>query len=256
MKKTLLFGVLATSLAASQAFAIIASDDASNYNGPGEPAWASNGANGGTGFGGWGFAVTPGSGSAGTFIGDPSAAGISGMSSNSWGFYANPIGSGANIDASRGFSQALQDGETFSFQWGLNYDSFNASSNRGFNLKSGGSQLLNINMGDSATIRINGNNMFTNYGSQAFVLNFQQVSASSIRVYGTGRNGSESYDNTFTGLAGRADNFQFYFNATESGVDQRQMYLNNLSIVPEPATLGLLGMGAGLIMFRLARRRA
>lgn len=234
-----------------QAQAQIASDNASNaaYSG----GWT-NASNGGTGFGGWGITNTPGSGSAGNFIGDPSAAGITGMSATSFGFFANPPNSGANAAASRGFSAALLDGQTFSFQWGLNWDSDTAGSNRGFNLKSGGSELLNVNMANSSVLTINGSPMFSTYGSQAFTLNFQQISSSSLRVYGTGRNGVESYDNTFTGLSGSADNFAFYFNATVASVDQRQMYFNNLSIVPEPSTWILIGIGSAFLLWRIRRK--
>jgi hypothetical protein len=245
---------IAASLA-STSIAQIASDNGGNYGG----GWTDE-SNGGSGFGGWGIAPTLGTGNAaGVFIGDPSHAGVSGMSTSSFGMYADPAGTGTNIDASRGFSSSLADGQTFSFLWGLNWDSGDASSNRGFNLNSGGTQLININMSDSDNLTINGNLMFDNYGSNAFTLNFEQVSSSSIRVYGTGRDGSETYDNTFTELAGRADNFSFYFNgatkADAPNADNRQMYFNNLSIVPEPSTYALLGLGAAFGLWQLRRRR-
>jgi hypothetical protein len=221
----------------------VASDQAANYT----LGWT-NGANAGTGFSPWTFNNIQGTGAAGVFIGDPSSGEISGMATQSFGFFANPIGSGANAEVSRNFEAALQNGQTFSFQWGLNWDSDSATSNRGFNLRAGGEQLLNINMGNSSTITINGSPMFSQFGAQAFTLNFEQISPTSLRVFGTGRNGSEVYDNTFIGLAGAADGFSFYFNATEANADQRQMYFNNLSIVPEPAVSSLLLVGlAGLV---------
>jgi PEP-CTERM motif len=239
-----------------QAQAQIASDNASNaaYSGA---VWT-DGSNGGTGFGGWGITNTPGfGGSAGTFIGNPSSAGISGMSATSFGFYANPLGSGANAEASRGMNTALQNGQTFSFQWGLNWDSDSATSFRGFKLKAVGSELININMSNSAVLKINGSDMFTQMGSAAFTLNFEQVSDTSLRVYGTGRDGSETYDNTFT-VGGRADNFGFYFNATSvpdaPDTDNRQMYVNNLSIVPEPSTWVLIGIGSAFLLWRIRRK--
>lgn len=220
----------------------VASDQAANYT----LGWT-NGANAGTGFSPWSFNNIQGTGSAGVFIGDPASGGISGMAVESFGFYANPIGSGANAEVARSFASALEDGQTFSFQWGLNWDSDSATSNRGFNLRSGGQQLININMANSSTITINGNPMFSQFGTQAFTLNFEQISPTSLRVFGTGRDGSEVYDNTFIGLAGAADSFSFYFNATAADGDERQMYFNNLSIVPEPAVSSLLLVGlAGL----------
>jgi hypothetical protein len=251
--KSLVVGTLALAAFAVNSFAQIASDNAGNsaYSG----GWNA-GTNGGSGFGGWIFNMTSGNnGSAGVFIGDPTPAGITGMSATSFGFYANPIGSGANAEVSRPFSAALALGQTFSFQWGLNWDSNDATSNRGFNLFSGSTQLINLNMGNSANITINGSPMYSVYGNNAFTVNFEQLSASSIRVYGTGRNGSETYDNTFSGLAGPADSFSLYFNATNNSVDQRQMYFNNLSIVPEPSTYALLGLGAASILWRIRRRK-
>lgn len=226
----------------------IASDQGANYT----LGWT-NGANAGSGFSPWTFNNTQGSGSAGGFIGNPDAAGISGMSTESFGFFANPIASGATAEASRSFGAALETGQTFSFQLGLNFDSDSATSNRGFNLFSGGTQIININMGNSSEIAINDSPMFSVYGTQAFTLNFEQISPTSLRVFGTGRDGSEVYDNTFIGLAGAASSFSLYFNATE-GIDERQMYFNNLNIVPEPSVISLLVVGMAGMLF-LARRK-
>ena len=256
MKKLLTAAVASIALssgALAQAPGAIAFDQGSNYGGD-NPAWTS-GSNEGFGFGDWTFNNSQGDGSAGVFIGNPAAADVSGMSTTSFGFFANPIGSGANAEVTRSLSTALAAGDTFSFQWGLNWDSDNADSNRGFNLRSGASQLFNINMANSSTININGSAMFTEFGTQAFTLNFEQVSATSMRVFGTGRDGSESFDQTFTGLAGAADNFAFYFNATVADEDRRQMYMNDLQVVPEPSTYALLMLGAAAMGGYVIRRR-
>ena len=251
----LLLTVAFSTLLAGAVSGQIASDNAGNpaYSG----GW-NNGSNGGSGFGAWIFSSTNGTGSGGVFIGDPSAAGISGMSATSFGFYANPLGSEANAGVSRPLSSALQAGQTFSFQWGLNWDSDSPTSNRGFNLRAGETELLNLNMSNSSVVTIEGSPMFSAYGTQAFTVNFEQVTESSIRVYGVGRNGTETYDNTFTGLTGAADNFAFYFNATsvpsEPNQANRQMYVNNLSVVPEPTTYALIALGAAFVLWRVRRR--
>ena len=134
MKKVLVL-LLVLLLSISFAFCqttTIASDDGSNYGG----TWT-DGSNGGTGFGVWSLSATSGSGFAGWFIGDPSSAGISGMSTSSFGLYANPDGSGAVVNADRTFSTALKSGDIFSFQWGVNWDAF-GSGNKGFELYTGG----------------------------------------------------------------------------------------------------------------------
>lgn len=206
-----------------------------------ENPWV-DGSNGGAGFGTWAFNHTadpegdPAS-FAGVFIGDPAAAEITGMDEESFGFFANPAGSGANAEVSRSFADPLGVGFTFSFQWGLNWDSNDENSNRGFNLIGDTNQLLNINMSNSAEISITPFGgapevMFENYGNQAFTLNFEHVSAGQLRVFGTGRDGSESFDETYT-VPDLPDAFTFYFNATDSESDERQMYVNMLQITGE-----------------------
>ena len=210
----------------------IASDNGSNYGG----GWT-DGSNGGTGFGSWSLSATPGTGFAGWFIGDPSSAGISGMSTTSFGLYANPVGSGAVMNADRTFSSALKSGDIFSFQWGVNWDA-NGTGNKGFELYDGGTsgtRLLNIDMGGSAVITItdessSSSTMFNNYGTAAMTINIKMENATTLRVYATGRDGSESFDDTFT-ISGSPDAFRFYAtNLNNDAGDNRQPYFNELTV--------------------------
>lgn len=207
-------------------------DSGANYGG----GWT-DGSNLGSGFGAWSFnhAQDGTTSWAGTFIGDPAAAGISGFGTTAFGFYANPPDSGANAEVRRSFSVAMAPGTTFSFDWGLNWDSDAAGSYRGFSLLAGDTELVYINMANSAAISINGGSMFTNYGAQAMPLDFEYVASGSIRVSGTGRDGAEAYDQTLTVAAGAPTRFKFYYNASAvptNPVEQanRQMYVDNLSL--------------------------
>ncbi|HNS80563.1 MAG TPA: carbohydrate-binding protein [Kiritimatiellia bacterium] len=195
-----------------------------------------SGNNGGTGFLGWSFNHTQDGETswAGAFIADPANTGISGLGDTAFGFYANPFGSGANAEAIRNFSSPLGIGSTFRFDFGLNWDSNNEGSNRGFNLLAGDTELININMGNTQTITINGETLFSEYGTQAMPLSFEYVADGSIRVRGTGRNGLESYDQTLSVSTGAPSRIKFYFNATDSS-DERQMYFNNLAITSPTA---------------------
>jgi hypothetical protein len=228
----------------------IAFDQGSNYS---VNPWVDT-SNQGTGFGAWTFNHTQGSGSAGVFIGDPDDGGITGMSTESFGFFANPTGSGANAEVLRSFAAPLAVGQTFSFQWGLNWDSDAAGSNRGFNLRGAeGAQLLNINMGNSSTITINGNPMLTEFGSQAFTISFTHVTSGNLEVdIAAGRDGSETFNDTFS-VASAPESFAFYFNATQEEEDRRQMYVDQLEVIPEPGTMALMGLG--LLGVAALRRR-
>jgi hypothetical protein len=206
-------------------FLIGAADDASNY-----ATWSNND-NAGYGFGPWTFTTD---GNAGFFLGDPVSAGISGMDNPSFGLYANPAGNNF-ADADRAFISPLGVGSTFSVVWGVNWDS-DGSGNKGINLFAGGTsgtQIININMGGSAAITINGNPMFNNYGTNAMTLNFEYVSEGQLRVYGTGRDGFESYDQTIS-VAAAPDAVRFYASGLAPG-DNRQPYFNNLKIETDPS---------------------
>ncbi len=257
MKKVLVM-LVAASLVATGAFAAnLASDNASDVAYAG--GWA-NASNGGSGFTAWSITSDNGTGFAGTFVGDPANGGIVGMSASSWGQYANPDGSGAYVNSDRGFTGgALSVGQTFSFDWGVNWDS-NGSGNKGWNLYSGGvggTQLINVNMGGTGTITIDDGSgaatLFANYGTAVMTINVEQL-VGGLRIYATGRDGIEAYDNTFAGVSG-VDSFRFYSsNLSNDTGDNRQQYINNLAVVPEPSTI-VLGV-VGVLGLAIARRRA
>ena len=204
-----------------------ADDVTANYS-----SWI-NSSNEGCGFGAWSLSS---GGNAGFFPGDPSVAGIIGLPNPSFGIYANTTNADyANAD--RPFVAPLSIGSTMSVTWGVNWDA-NGSGNKGINLYTGGTsgtQIININMGNSAVITINSDAMFNNYGNSAMTINFEYVSSGNLRVYGTGRDGSEAYDQTIA-VSGAPDAIRFYASELNTG-DQRQPYFNNLKIVTDPSAI-------------------
>ena len=243
-----LASTLALASVSSLHAATIFTDNAGNYTT--ESPW-NNGSNGGSGFGAWTLTST---GDAGSFTGNPSAAGITGMSSTSFGLYAKPPGSGAFVNAERGFTNPLGVGDSFSFQWGINWDS--NGGNKGFSLYSGGvsgTELINVNNGSDEVITINGANVGFGYGNATMTWAITRTSSTNLQVDATNRAGGAAYSGNFT-ISGNPDSFKFYASGMDSG-DFRQPYFNNLTltVVPEPSSLSLLAL-SGLALLR--RRRA
>lgn len=256
MKIRVLGTILATAFAASSVFAAnLASDTAADvvYD-----DGLQTGDNGGTGFSSWTITSSGGSGGAGgVFIGDPAAANISGMDTESFGMYANDQGSGAFATADRDLTGgALSVGQTFSFEWGVNFDS-GGTGNKGFNLYVGGvsgTEVVNVNMGGSSAITFNGTDVGFGYGTQAMTWEFTMTDATTLSVSANDRDGSGAFTTNIT-IASGVDSVRFYASDLESTdfATERQPYFNNLAVVPEPSTivLGVVGM-LGLVV---ARRR-
>jgi MYXO-CTERM domain-containing protein len=227
----------------SASAAIVASDNGSNYGG----GWT-NGSNGGTGFSAWSF-TSGGGGSKGAYIGDPALKGISGMSSSSFGLYANG-GDGASITALRSFGAALGVGDSFSFQWGINWDS-DSGGNKGFNLFVGNTQVINVNNANWEAIALNNTNVGFGYGTTAMTWTFTQTTATTVTVTANDRDGSGTYSAVIN-VTGALSGFSMY--ATNLGPGgNREPFFNNFTIdaVPTPGALALLGV-AGIVG---ARRR-
>lgn len=205
-------------------------DSSSNYG----SGWE-DGSNQGTGFGPWSFEHSQGSGFAGVFVGDPDDAEITGLEAQAFGFYANPFVSGARAEVHRDFLEPLEEGAVFSFLWGMNWDSDAADSFRGFILWAGETELVHIRMSDSSAMTLNEDPFLGAYGTTAMPVHFHYLKSGSIRVWGTGRNGTESFDETISVSAGVPTGFAFYFDATEAGEDRRQMYVDDFALGMEVA---------------------
>jgi hypothetical protein len=253
VKKFFTAAVLSVALS-SGAFAQLttnAFDFGANYDGT--PGWT-NGANAGFGFGAWTITANGGSGSAGAFIGDPSFAGISGMSTQSFGLYANPQGSGATVTASRPLTTALQVGETFSMQWGINWDGDNGvDGNKGFNLFVGTNQVVNVNNGGNANIQFNSVNTGMGFGTAAMTWSFTYTNPTTLFVSANDRDGTGNFSTNIT-IGGGISSFSLYASQLGPG-DNRQPYFNDFAVVPEPSTYALLTLSAAGLGAHLIRRR-
>lgn len=253
MKARIIAVLAAMAMASASSFgANLASDNAA------DPAYSggfTNGSNGGSGFSAWTITSDPGGGFAGAFIGNPADAGITGMSSNSFGLFANPNSSGAFVNADRSTTGGgLSVGQTLTFEWSINFDS-NADGNKGFNLYVGGvggTQIVNINNANTSAITLNGTDIGFGYGVNAMTWTFTAVDATTLAISANDRDGTGTFSTNLTVSSSSVDTFRFYASQMQSG-DQAQPYFNNLAIVPEPSTivLGLVG-ALGVIA---ARRR-
>ena len=196
-----------------------ASDNAGNYGGN----WTGDQ---GTGFGAWGFS---GSGGNGTFIGNPTDAGIgtgNGLGTTAFGMYSFQQNGYRN--AERGFDTGMQVGDTFSFVWGMNWDAGNG--NKGFDLKSGGTTIFNVNNGGSSTISGTPGTIFTNFGTTPMIVTLERISTNQYRFIMTPRGSGSNFTNTFTSTAS-VDNFRLYIGDQQDNPgDDRNIYFNNFAI--------------------------
>lgn len=255
MKKSLLVcGLMLVLSTVSHAF--IASDMASNY-----ASW-SDASNGGTGFHAWSITGNNGGGNfAGAFLGDSTvAAGNINSGGVSFGLYANPVA--AYVDATRAFTTALSVLDVFSFQMALNYD----NGNKGFDFFAGADgTVLNFNVGSGAGVSSSQTltpttSVAYDYGGNDAVFDvvIAMITANSFSytISRTSSQGAQGtlFAGTVSGLTEGPTGFGFYVAGTDAGgAAQNNLYVNNLSVVPEPATGFLVGIGlAGLT---LARRR-
>lgn len=155
----LLFSIVLSGIAVAQV--TIADDEGSNYGG----TWA-NSNNGGFGFNAW--SNTYGA-STGTFIGNPSSDGMgtTGIGTSAFGMYAT---STAYANAVRTFDLGLQVGDTLTFYWAINFDANTGS--KGFDLRDGGTTVVNVNNAGSATISYSSGTVSTDYGTNPMLVTF------------------------------------------------------------------------------------
>ena len=220
-------------------------DSGSNYS-----SWNNsnaNGSTGGSGFGAWAISSNNGSGgTAGVFLGDPSAAGISGMNAKSFGLYAKNA-SGAIVQAYRSLTTPLAVGDSISFQWGINWDS--GTGEKGFNIRaSDDTHLLNVkNQGSAATILVAGTDSGIGYGTQAMTWTITRTSDTTLSVRASGRDGS-TFSRNVTVSNAAPGKIEFYAQNLTDG-DQRQPYINDLKIYRNGASAKsgrVFGMFSGL----------
>lgn len=264
MKKILLsFSAAAVLALIPSSYALVANDIASNYG----ATWA-NGSTGGTGFLTWSISNNDGSGNfAGSFIGNSTpGAGDINTGGVSFALYANPAA--AFINADRGFVSAMNIGDTFSFNLGVNFD----NGNKGFNLYSGGiaaTQLFNFNVGGGAQVSAGtgltlnaGAGLGYDYGGASAIgvsLTFTDATTLTYSVNRTSPQGNQGilFSGTVTGALAAPDAFRFYASGTDAGgAAANNLYANSLSVVPEPSTYALLTLGALALGGYAVRRRA
>jgi hypothetical protein len=263
MKKQLTYAVMSLALVsgASAQIQTNAFDAGSNYGGAGEPGWT-NGANTGFGFGPWEITLT-GTGFKGNFIGDPSSAGISGMSTESFGLYANPADSTALVSISRQLTTPLQVGQTFSLQFGMNSPSGTfASSYKGIEITTGNRNYLAEirNPGSNNTVLFidpnsDGYDTGFGYGTIPMTWSFTYTDPTNIFVTANDRDGSGTFTTNIStpeGISG----FRIFATKLTPG-DAAQPYFNDFAVtVPEPSTYALLLLGGAASLWALRRRKS
>jgi hypothetical protein len=255
VKPLLLVATLAA--ATSHAAVVNGIDQASDttYN----SGW-NNGTDGGTAgtFGAW--TLTTEGVNSGHFIGSSITVGSPGADINSSGESFGMFGhSGQGSEAFRDFAgNTLAVGQTFSFDMAVNFrngqkgvDIRNSLDVRIFNFNIG-----NLGSGDAYTVQFaatgNGSIGNTYSANTAFNLSFTQTSLTGGTWTITRSGGvSDSDSGTYTGVI---ENFKFYNDSTDGSASANNLFFNNLTVIPEPASALLGSLGVLLLLRR--RRQA
>lgn len=202
-----------------------ASDDASNYG----ATWT-DGEDGGTGFGGWGFQTNANTGS---FLGNPTNNGIANtnMGATAFGMFSTTNNS-LYANRSRGFDVGMGIGDTFSFNWGINWDA--GSGAKGFDIRAGGTTLFTLINGGSSTITFT--NLLNGTSSSASGSAGTNNMAVTLTRTTTGYTFTMPSRNTGTlfttniSTSATIDNFNFFIGNQSDSDGRRNMYFDNLSI--------------------------
>ncbi len=214
--------LLALLMAVRAARAASNMDSAANYPG----GWES-GSNGGGGFEAWALDSYAGDGWAGGGIWDSLEADLN--MGTCFGFGAR--GTDAVFTASRDFSTPMTNGDLLKLDLGLNYDT-GGTGNKGFLLyTTDAGEIILVNMADSGTITVNGNDALVDYGTGTMHWTITQISATQVLVYATGRTGSEAYVDVFDlGQESHLAGIKFYASGgtNDEYYAYRQVYFDNL----------------------------
>jgi hypothetical protein len=138
--------------------------------------------------------IQNGAGSAAAFLGDPAVSGVTGMGSTAFGLAAGPQSSGAFVSADRVLARPLAVGETFSFDWGINWDSDTGL--KGFEIFSGSTALFKV-MQNGFPGSVSFYEWFgvgevptgLGFGTHPMRWTFRQLDAQAVRVSATSRQG-------------------------------------------------------------------
>lgn len=209
----------------------------------------------------WSLATQLNGGFVGHFIGNSlNLAGGSGADINtgsrSWGMFGSDGGAGTTqADAFRNFNGgALSVGQTFSVDIAVNFrDGY-----KGIDLRDGATTIFNFNIGGDDYVVNNattgngsiGNTFSTN---TAFRLAFTQTSIGG-GTWSIARSGGVTDLDTGT-YTGAASGFKLYVGETTGG-SSNDLYVNSLSIVPEPSVSRLLSLVTGACVVLRRRKSA
>jgi len=259
MKKILLSSLAAAAVAVgSNAYALIASDNAGPANYPGG-TW-SDGSNGGSGFGAWSLPGSSGTGGFnGNFIG--TASGLPNYSSLYTGGVAFSIyagGDGAFQDALRPFSTGMSVGDIFTHSIAFSFD----NGNKGFDLYSGTDgtgQVFNFNINDTGYSWTGGGTApmttFVGVRENGVVIDFSFTLTPTGFNYAIGSAQDAGLTQSGSVAAAGIGSVKYYISGAGGG-DPGNLFLNSPTVVPEPSTYALLTLGALALGGYAARRRA
>jgi hypothetical protein len=250
MKNTILTIIAALGLSFASSAATVGVDTVSNYG----TSWANGSDPASSPFSNWNLST---SGNAGFYIGAP-AVGMANLGS-SFAMYGNFTSDDLTVpgdqslsgyaNAQRTFDDGpLAAGQSFKISLATAY----RDGAKGINLLSDNlTQLFNFNVTSGAYYAGGALLSWAYSASSQWDLTATQVSSTQLEV--TIVRGSEIYTSGL--IIGALNGFKLYAGDLGGSEGERNLYANNLQIIPEPSTPLLMGLGlAGLFALRRVRK--